>query len=142
MKHIRLFEAFINEAKVNAQEFADYFNETIAMIEEEADYDEMSNANIAYLCAETWREVAEQNNFHEIMGDMNYQLQYAKVDMDSKFHNANLSKEGERCGAAAYAATGFTLDGMIECFNAVWDQWKFCKPAQWKKVITRLENAL
>lgn len=154
MKHVKLFEQFvnssnetankstINEGRVDAQGFEDDFSELTSICEEEADHEELSNENIAFLFATAWEEIAEQNNFDELMRDMSYALQGAKVKTDNKFHGVNLAKYATKFGEAAYGYTGYTAEGMIECFTAVYDLWKFCKPAQWKNVVKALEGGL
>ena len=135
-------ESVVNEARVNTQGFEDDFAELTSICEEEADYQELSDENIAFLISAAWREIAEQNNFDELMSDMSFALDRAKVKKDSNFHGVDIAEYAEEFGAEAYGHTGYTAEGMIECFNAVYDIWKFCKPAQWKNVIKSLEGGL
>ena len=135
MKHVKLFEAFVNEAKVDTQEFADMFAETMANIEGDYDYEEeMSTENLLYMLAFAWSEVAEQNNFNEMMGDLGVAFDRFKIKRDGKFMSANLRKEAEYFGANAYGATAYHLEGMVDCFCHVLEDFGLLKPAVVKKI--------
>lgn len=135
MKHVKLFEAFINEAKVNARAFAMDFSDFVSQIEEEYDFEEdLSTENMLYMLGQAWAEVAEQNNYHRMMSDLTSAYAAFNIKTDSKFMKANLTKEARAFGAHAYGYTGYHLDGMIECFGAAMDEFGLVKPAMWKKM--------
>ena len=135
MKHVKLFEAFVNEAKVNARAFAMDFSDFVSQIEEEYDFEEdLSTANMLYMLGQAWAEVAEQNNFDERMSDLTSTYAKFNIKTDSKFMRANLSKEARAFGAHAYGYTGYGLEGMIECFGAAMDEFGLVKPADWNKM--------
>ena len=135
MKHVKLFEAFVNEARVDTQEFADMFSETMANIEGDYDYEEeMSTENLLYMLEAAWREVAEQNNFNEMMGDLNHAFDKFKIKRDGKFMRANLRKEGEYFGSHAYGATAYHLEGMVDCFCGVLEEFGLVDKPLVKKI--------
>ena len=135
MKHVKLFEAFVNEAKVNTQDFADMFAETMANIEGEYDYEEeLSTENLLYMLSFAWSEVAEQNNFNEKMGDLGYALDKLKIKKDGKFMSANLRKEAQYFGENAYGETGYHLEGMVDCFCHVMEEFGLVKKPLVKKL--------
>lgn len=135
MKNVKLFEAFVNEANVNPQEFADMFAETMANIEGDYDYEEeMSTENLLYMLQCAWEEVAEQNNFDEKMGDLRSAFSKFNIDWNSNFMKTNLRKEAEYFGANAYGATGYHLEGMVDCFCHVLEEFGLVKKPIVKKI--------
>lgn len=141
MKKVKLFEQFINEARVNAQDFADMFSETMANIEEQYDFEEeLSTENLLYMLSIAWSEVAEQNNFNEKMGDLGVAFDRFNIDRSSKFMRADLTKEARYFGANAYGETGYHLQGMVECFCYILSDYGLVKPAIVKKIEKFLLN--
>ena len=142
MKHIKLFETFVNEAKnPNPVMFADMFSETMADIEGEVDYEQdLSNENLLYMLESAFRVVAEQNNLRERGNALFLAFMREKIKTDQKFMGKDLGQEAERFGNAAYGETAYHYDGMIECFGHVITEFGLLKPAQWKKVKKRLES--
>lgn len=141
MKKVKLFEQFINEARVNAQDFADMFSETMANIEEQYDFEEeLSTENLLYMLAIAWSEVAEQNNFNEKMSDLGVAFDRFNIDRSSKFMRADLTKEARYFGANAYGETGYHLQGMVECFCYILSDYGLVKPAIVKKIEKFLLN--
>ena len=137
MKHVKLFEAFVNEANVDTTEFADMFSETMANIEGEYDYEEeLSTENLLYMLEAAWREVAEQNNLRDHMGDLRLAFEKFKIKTDNKFMSANLGKEAEYFGAAAYGATAYHLEGMVDCFCSLLEDFGLVKKPLVKKIRT------
>ena len=116
MKHIKLFEAFINEARVDAQGFSDEFASLIFDVEE--DYgEEISSDQIATLLTIVWDEVVEQNNFHEMSGSLALVFRNAKVAMDASFRRGYADTAAKDFGQNMYDSTGFSWDGTMECFK-------------------------
>jgi len=141
MKHVKLFEAFVNEAKnPDPVMFADMFSETMADIEGEVDYEqELSTENLLYLLERAWKVVAEENNLRNRAGALEWAFIREKIKTDTQFMGKDLMKEADRFGSAAYGETAYHYDGMIECFGYVITDLGLLKPAQWKKVKKRLE---
>ena len=135
MKYVKLIEAFVNEARVDTQEFADMFAETMANIEGDYDYEEeMSTENLLYMLEAAWSEVAEQNNFNEMMGDLGVAFDRFKIKRDGKFMSANLRKEAEYFGSHAYGATAYHLEGMVDCFCGVLEEFGLVNKPLVKKI--------
>ena len=135
MKHVKLFEAFVNEAKVNTQDFADMFAETMANIEGEYDYkQELSTEHLLYMLECAWSEVAEQNNFDEMVDKLGDAYVKFKIQRHTNFMNTSLRKEAEYFGANAYGATGYHLEGMVDCFCGVLEEFGLVKKPLVKKI--------
>lgn len=116
MKHVKLFEQFIKEAKVDALFFSDEFASLIFDIEE--DYgEEISSDAIASLLTIVWDEVVEQNNFREMIGSLSLAFRKANVAMDDSFKRGYARTAAQDFGANMYDSTGFSWDGTMECFK-------------------------
>jgi len=138
MKHIKLFESFVNEAKnPNPVMFADMFAETMADIEESGQ--ELSNENLLYMLERAFKVVAEQNNLRERGSALEWAFIREKIKTDTQYMGKDLYQDANIFGEAAYAETAFHYDGMVECFVYVLKEFGLLKPSQWKKVKKRLE---
>lgn len=135
MKYVKLFEAFVNEGKVNVTDFADMFAETMANIEEDYDYEEeLSTENLLYMLVSAYREVAVQNNMREYREDLRFAFENFKIKTDGKFMNANLDEEAEYFGSQAYGNTDYHLEGMADCFCHVLEEFGLVKKPVVKKI--------
>jgi len=137
MKHVKLFEAFVNEAKVNTRDFADMFSETMANIEGKYDYEEeLSTENLLYMLERAWKEVAEQNNLRDYNADLRFAFQEFKIKTDSKFMGDKelLWDQAEYFGSHAYGATAYHFEGMVDCFCHVLEDFGLVKKPLVKKI--------
>ena len=116
MKHVKLFEAFVNEARVDAQGFEDEFASLIYDVEEDHG-DEISDAAIASLLTVVWDEVVEQNNFHEMIGSLSLVFRNQKVKMDDSFRRGYARRAAEDFGKNMYGHTAYSWTGTMECFK-------------------------
>ena len=85
-----------------------------------------------------WSEVAEQNNFNEMAGDLSNAFSKFNVKRDGKFMSANLRKEAVYFGANAYGETAYSRQGMVDCFCHVLEDFGLVKPAVAKKIRKHL----
>ena len=116
MKHVKLFENFVNEAKVDARGFEDEFASLIFDIEEDHG-EEIGDDAIAAILTVVWDEVVEQNNFHEMIGSLGLVFRNAKVAIDDDFRRGYAKKAAVDFGANMYDSTGFGWSGTMECFK-------------------------
>ena len=139
MKHIKLFESFVNEAKnPDPVMFADMFAETMANLEGSGQ--ELSNENLLYILQRAWKTVAEENNLRNRANALEFAFIREKIKTDRNFMGEALIEDAERFGSAVYGETSYHYEGMIECFGYVITEFGLLKPAQWKKVKKRLED--
>lgn len=116
MKHVKLFENFVNEAKVDARGFEDEFSSLIFDVEEDHG-EEIGDDAIAALLTVVWDEVVEQNNFHEMIGSLGLVFRNARVAVDNDFRRGYAEEAAVDFGANMYDSTGFSWDGTMECFK-------------------------
>ena len=142
MKHVKLFEAFVNEGNANLRSFANMFSDAIDSIHKEAAgfgiQDELSNENLLFVLMTAWDEVCNQNNFtrsgmdHE--GKLRYAFQKFKINTEGKIGILDISENAVEFGANAYGETGYSLDGMVECFCYVLEDLDLVKRPLVKKI--------
>ena len=137
MKHIKLFEAFVNEAKnPDPVMFADMFAETMANLE--ASGQELSTENLLYILQRAWKVVAEENSLRNRVNALEFAFIREKIKTDRNFMGEALIEDAEAFGKVV-SEPEYYYDDMIECFGYVITEFKLLKPAQWKKVKNRLE---
>lgn len=140
MKHIKLFEAFVNEAKVDARAFENQFQSLIADIKEYYE-EEISDAGMASILTNVWDEVVEQNNFHDMIGSLDLAFRKTNVSTDpDRYKTGNHAKtSAKEFGAKMYGATGFSWEGTMKCFKALFPMANI-KGAQAKKIESMLND--
>lgn len=136
MKHLKTFESFVNEAKVNPQGFAEMFSDAIAVIEWKNNRQKLSTENLLYMLERAWKEVAEQNNYRDYSEDLRFAFEKFKIKTDSKFMNDDevLRDEAENFGSQAYGETAYHLEGMVDCFCHVIEEFGLVKKPLVKKI--------
>lgn len=118
MKHINLFEQFINEGKVDAQGFYDEFTGMLYELEQEFNGgEELSSEQLAAFLEPIWDEVCEQNNFHDMVGSLRLAFRRAKVKVDDSFIRGNVGMWANDFGSQMYGHTGYSWEGTMECFK-------------------------
>ena len=140
MKHVKLFENFVNEAKARPSEFYDTIMDQLYDYEETyLDGEEMSSAHIAEMLTVIWEEVAEQNNFHHEMYWLNDAFREHRVKMTNVFSRGRAYKDLRELGSEIYDMTGFNWDGMIECFRSMFGEAGISK-ATGNKIVDYLND--
>jgi hypothetical protein len=143
MNTIKLFEDFVNErrSKSNPTEFTDEVINVISQIEEDADYAEMSDGNIAYFLGEAWKVVMEQINFHDQYDALYDAFNKANVKVDSKFHGVNMKKDAIEFANMAYGLTDYSHSGAVECFMASIKEFMSLSNSQVRSIESYLNDA-
>jgi len=137
MKYVKLFEAFVNEAKnPDPVMFSDMFAETMANLE--ASGQELSTENLLYILQRAWKVVAEENSLRNRVNALEFAFIREKIKTDRNFMGETLIEDAEAFGNAV-SQPEYYYDDMIECFGYVITELGLLKPAQWKKVKKRLE---
>ena len=142
MKHIKLFEQFINEAKANPRSFANMFSDAVDSIHKYATgfgiQDELSKENLLFVLMKAWDEVCNQNNFTrsgmDYEGKLRYALQKFKINTEAKIGILDISEKAVEFGANAYGETGYHLEGMVDCFCHVLEDQGLVKKPLVKKI--------
>ena len=142
MKHVKLFEAFVNEAKVDTQTFTDEVVNMRSQIEEDADYAEMSDANMAYFLDEAWEVIMEQINFHDQYHTLNQAFIKAKVKIDDDFHGVNMKRDAKEFAKMAYDLTNYSYSGAVECFMTAIKDTMSLSNSQVRSIEKYLNNAI
>lgn len=138
MKHTKLFEQFLNEAKVDATQFVDMLQSLRYELEREESAT-MKDANIAYLLGTIWMEAIEKMNFPKNSQHLALESAFrnARIRVDYDFYDANLDLEASRFVKKAFDLMGNSLEGAIEChMSAIKEFMPSVKPAQMKKIYT------
>ncbi len=138
MKHVKLFEQFVNEAKVDTQKFSDEFASLITNVEEYND-EELSSDQIATLLTMLWDEVVVQNNFRDMRGALAAVFRNEKVEMDDSLKRGYAYTAAVSFGKKMYASTGFRWQGTVECFKDLFYLANI-KEAQAKKIEKQLNE--
>jgi len=110
MKHVKLFEQFINEAKVDTQKFSNEFASLITNVEEYYD-EELSSDQIATLLTMLWDEVVVQNNFRDMKGVLAIVFRNEKVKMDDSLRRGHAYTAAVSFGKKCTPAQ--VLDGKV-----------------------------
>jgi len=118
MKHIKLFEAFVNEATVDAQGFEDEFASVIFTIEERIKKP-LNNKQILQVIIVAFEETCKLNKFKETSHLLPTALQKVGLDFDAGFKKGYASAEARGFAHNMVSATGGTWQGIIECFEAL-----------------------
>lgn len=142
MKHVKLFEAFVNEGKVDPQTFTDEVVNMRSQIEEDADYAEMSDGNMAYFLDEAWEVVMEQINFHDQYHTLNQAFIKAKVKIDDDFHGVNMKRDAIEFAKMAYDLTNYSYTGAVECFMTAIKDTMSLSNSQVRSIEKYLNNAI
>ena len=148
MKHIKLFEAFVNEAKANPKSFANMLSDAIDSIHKRAAgfgiQDELSKENLLFVLMTAWDEICNQNNFTrsgmDYEGNLRYAFQKFKINTEGKIGILDITKNAVEFGANAYSKTGYNLDGMVDCFCHVMEEFGLVKKPVIKKIRKYLLN--
>ena len=136
MKHIKLFEQFINEAKVDATQFVDMLQSLRYELEREESA-EMSDANMASLLGNIWMESIELMNFTKNSQYLALSSAFAnaRIGEDYEFYDTEFEVEARRFVKKAFGLMGNSLEGAIEChMSAIKELMPSVKPAQIKKI--------
>jgi len=135
MKHVQLFEQFVNEAKVNKLEFTDMLIETRAMIEEKYNFEKnLSQQNLLYILVHAWNIIAEKNKLDKAVGLLHLAFEKFNIKTDPYFMKVELDKQGFNFGRHARHETGYNLQGMVDCFSYAMEDMPLLKPAEVKKI--------
>jgi len=119
MKHIKLFEAFVNEATVDAQGFEDEFASVIFSVEERMGK-KLNNKQIMQIIVVAFEEVCKLNKFKEVSHLLPTALIKVGVEFDPGFKRGGATAEARGFAKAMYGATGGTWQGTMECFKALY----------------------
>ena len=136
MKHVKLFEAFVNEAKIDATQFVDMLQSLRYELEREESAT-MSDANMAYLLGTIWMEAIEMMKFPKNSQHLALESAFrnARIRVDYDFYDANLDSAAEEFAKETFSLMGNSLEGAIEChMSAVKEFMPSVKPAQFKKI--------
>lgn len=142
MKYVKLFEAFVNEGKVDPQTFTDEVVNMRSQIEEDADYAEMSDGNMAYFLDEAWEVIMEQINFHDQYHTLNQAFIKAKVKIEDDFHGVNMKRDAKEFAKMAYDLTNYSYTGAVECFMAAIKDTMSLSNSQLRSIEKYLNNAI
>lgn len=136
MKHIKLYEAFVNEAKVDSTRFVDMLQSLRYELEREVN-GEMSDANMVSLLGTIWMEAIELMNFSKNSQQLALISAFAnaRIREDDDFYGAELELASEEFAKKAFDLMGNSLEGAIEChMAAIKELIPSVKPAQIKKI--------
>ena len=142
MKHVKLFEAFVNEAKLNPTEFVDEVINIISQIEEDADYAEMSDGNTAYFLDEAWEVTMEEINFHDQYYTLNQAFIKAKVKIDDNFHRVNMKRDAIEFARMSAGLTEYSYSGAVECYMAAIKELMSLSNSQVRSIEKYLNDAI
>ena len=139
MKHIKLFEAFVNEAKVDAKAFEDEFASVIFTIEERIKK-KLNNKQIAQVLIVAFEETCLLNKFKETSHLLPTALIQVGIGFDPGFKKGQAWAEARGFAHNMVDATGGTWPGIVECFEALFITMAGAPPRKVKLMFRHLTS--
>ena len=139
MKHIKLFEAFVNEGKVDAKAFEDEFASVVFTIEDRIGKN-LRNNQVAQVLVVAFEEVCKLNKFKEVSHLLPTALEKVDIDFDPGFKKGYASAEARGFAHNMVDATGGTWPGIIECFEALFITFAGVQPRKAKLMFSHLTS--